>query len=261
MRCRSKWSAYILGFGMAGFFDGILLHQVLQWHHLLYNVRTGGLADLRGQVLADGAFHVLMYLVVMVGLWFAVTGREELAAPGASRRFLSAFLIGFGAWNFLDIVLFHWVVGIHRVRMEVDSPLFWDLLWLGVFGGLPLAFGVALQRDGGPRRGGIPAVVPLLLIASTMLAGAAAIRPLPRGQGTVAVVLRATADRGRLFAELAKTDSRLLWVDRSGAVWVLKQGGVGSLFGLYRQGALYVSGTASPGGCSSRFAVAQGQSR
>jgi hypothetical protein len=77
----------------------------------------------------------------------------------------------------------------------------------------------------------------------------------------VAVVLGANADRGRLFAELAKTDSRLLWVDRSGAVWVLKQGRVGSLFGLYRRGALYVSGTVSPAGCSSRFAVSRGQNR
>ena len=24
----------VLGFSLGGFFDGILLHQVLQWHHL-----------------------------------------------------------------------------------------------------------------------------------------------------------------------------------------------------------------------------------
>jgi hypothetical protein len=28
------WSALALGFSIGGFFDGILLHQVLQWHHL-----------------------------------------------------------------------------------------------------------------------------------------------------------------------------------------------------------------------------------
>lgn len=27
--------AFLLGVGLGGFVDGILLHQVLQWHHLL----------------------------------------------------------------------------------------------------------------------------------------------------------------------------------------------------------------------------------
>lgn len=30
-----RWAGYMLGFGLGGFFDGILLHQLLQWHHLL----------------------------------------------------------------------------------------------------------------------------------------------------------------------------------------------------------------------------------
>src|SRR5687768_8252330 len=29
-----RWGA-VLGFALGGFFDGILLHQILQWHHLL----------------------------------------------------------------------------------------------------------------------------------------------------------------------------------------------------------------------------------
>jgi uncharacterized membrane protein len=28
----------MLGFAFGGFFDGILLHQVLQWHHLLSGI-------------------------------------------------------------------------------------------------------------------------------------------------------------------------------------------------------------------------------
>ncbi len=33
-RRRLAWAGTILGFSLGGFFDGILLHQVLQWHHL-----------------------------------------------------------------------------------------------------------------------------------------------------------------------------------------------------------------------------------
>jgi uncharacterized membrane protein len=35
----------LLGLGLGGFFDGIVLHQLLQWHHMLsswYPVDTGG---------------------------------------------------------------------------------------------------------------------------------------------------------------------------------------------------------------------------
>ena len=44
--------AATLGFALGGFFDGILLHQILQWHHLLSLVP--GVTELRMQVLWDG---------------------------------------------------------------------------------------------------------------------------------------------------------------------------------------------------------------
>ena len=59
----------IIGVGLSGFFDGILLHQVLQWHHLLSLVPGEPFRDIGTQILADGLFHVLMYLVTAVGLW------------------------------------------------------------------------------------------------------------------------------------------------------------------------------------------------
>lgn len=34
------WAGGCIGFSLGGFFDGILLHQVLQWHHLLSRVRS-----------------------------------------------------------------------------------------------------------------------------------------------------------------------------------------------------------------------------
>jgi uncharacterized membrane protein len=55
-----RWAGFLLGFSLAGFFDGILLHQVLQWHHLLSDVQLAALRDIRAQLLADGLFHVLI---------------------------------------------------------------------------------------------------------------------------------------------------------------------------------------------------------
>ena len=51
---RSAWMRWsgLLGFALGGFFDGILLHQILQWHHLLSLVP--GMVDLRVQICGTG---------------------------------------------------------------------------------------------------------------------------------------------------------------------------------------------------------------
>ncbi|HSK98229.1 MAG TPA: DUF2243 domain-containing protein, partial [Euzebyales bacterium] len=70
--------ALVTGIGLGGFFDGIVLHQVLQWHHMLSNTEAdrfgiavydeGTVAGLRVNVLWDGLFHVTTYILVLVGL-------------------------------------------------------------------------------------------------------------------------------------------------------------------------------------------------
>ena len=35
---RARIGGVVLGFGMGGFLDGILLHQILQWHNMLSTV-------------------------------------------------------------------------------------------------------------------------------------------------------------------------------------------------------------------------------
>src|SRR5690606_3371962 len=82
---RYDWAGYTLGFAMGGFFDGILLHQILQWHHLLSAIETGAFGDLRAQVVADGAFHALMYVVAIAGLVLLYRARAELGPSKANR--------------------------------------------------------------------------------------------------------------------------------------------------------------------------------
>jgi uncharacterized membrane protein len=86
----------LLGIGFGGFFDGILLHQVLQWHHLLTG--TGDhpdttVAGLEDNTLADGLFHVLTLVAALAGLFLAfgavllavgvaLARRGEASVPG-----------------------------------------------------------------------------------------------------------------------------------------------------------------------------------
>jgi uncharacterized membrane protein len=61
---------------LGGFFDGILLHQILQWHHLLSLVP--GADSISVQVLWDGYFHAIMYVIAVVGLSNLWRSREKL---------------------------------------------------------------------------------------------------------------------------------------------------------------------------------------
>ena len=82
-------TGFLLGFGLGGFFDGILLHQVLQWHHLLSGVDCAAVQDVQVQILADGLFHVLMYILAGAGLWLLWRSRGSFVLPGADRRLLA----------------------------------------------------------------------------------------------------------------------------------------------------------------------------
>jgi uncharacterized membrane protein len=58
------------GLGLGGFFDGIVLHQVLQWHHMLstwYPVNT--IQNLELNTRWDGIFHSSTYIFVLLGLF------------------------------------------------------------------------------------------------------------------------------------------------------------------------------------------------
>lgn len=141
-----KRYALLLGIALGGFFDGVLLHQILQWHHLLSLV--SGLDNLHAQVLWDGYFHVLMYLLAVIGLWGL--WREHARGAGIMGwPLLGALIAGFGLWHIFDSLLSHWLLGIHRIRIDSEVPLLWDLLWFFVFGLLPLGIGWAVGRSGG----------------------------------------------------------------------------------------------------------------
>lgn len=138
----------MLGFALGGFFDGIVLHQILQWHHLMSLVP--GFSDLRTLVLWDGLFHVVTYALAALALWGMWRTRGAADMVGA-RTVTGAWLLGFATWQAVDAVVFHWLLRIHRIRVDTDAPLLWDLGWLAVFGLIPGLLGWMLLRSAGGR--------------------------------------------------------------------------------------------------------------
>ncbi|MDB5474025.1 MAG: Conserved rane protein of unknown function [Devosia sp.] len=247
-----KWAGHALGFSLGGFFDGILLHQVLQWHHLLSGLEQAR-QDIRVLILADGLFHLLMYIVAVVGLWLLWRTRREFPAAEADRLLWGNVLIGFGAWHVLDAILSHWILGIHRIRMDVDNPLFWDVLWLAVFGILPIILAWVVARSS-TRRPPRLLSSPLALALGVGIAAALAALPAP-GDNAVVVLFRPGTTPAQAMAALQRLDGALLWTDPSGQVWAIDLPSGADPIELYRHGAMLVSNSIVPAGCLEWFSI------
>jgi uncharacterized membrane protein len=144
-----KWPGILLGVGLGGFVDGILLHQVLQWHHMLTAegcCPATTVAGLEANTLADGFFHVATWFAVviattaMVKLW----QRGRLAPPW--RRHVGLALAGWGLFNLVEGLIDHEILGLHHVRDDLGGPVSWDLGFLAL-GLMLLVGGLALARD------------------------------------------------------------------------------------------------------------------
>jgi uncharacterized membrane protein len=243
---RLNWSGYLLGFGLGGFFDGILLHQILQWHHLLSLVE--GVGDVRRQVFFDGLFHALMYVIAAIGLGFLWGSRRELALKGAGRHLFGNVLIGFGVWHIADSVLSHWVLGIHRIKLDSPNPLMWDLIWFAAFALTPLVIGLLLRRrgagNGAMPMGGKSAALGIALAA---FVGGAWAAQSPADARTAMVVFRPGVSDGQAFNAIQKAGGNLLWQSRG--VWAVSWEHQARSAPLYRNGALLVSSSFLGAGC------------
>lgn len=251
-----QWAGYLLGFALGGFFDGILLHQILQWHHLLSAVEQAPFGDIRIQVMADGLFHAAMYLIAAIGLWSLFRSRYVFSERSADRLLAANLLIGFGLWHMVDGVLSHWLIGIHRIRMDVPNPWFWDILWFVVFGVLFAAAGMLLRRSAAPPSYGNSApsgkrsTTALLLAASVGAAAVVSALPPAGADPTATVVLRPGASPAQLLAGLQRLDARIVWNSAKGDVWVFALGSDVDRLKFYQHGAMFVSGAALPAGCT-----------
>jgi uncharacterized membrane protein len=241
-------SGVVLGVALSGFFDGILLHQILQWHHLLSLAPGPAYRDPRMQIAADGVFHALMYGLAVLGIVMLWSGRDRRRANDLA--LWRSVALGFGGWNILDAVLFHWILQWHHIRLDTATPIAWDVMWLVVFGALPTAAALIARgrghtgpRRGGTRRGGTRAFLVLLVCAAGIWAMAA-----PKGDGTVVLFRRMTGVE--MMQAIASADARLVSTDTTGQLFVveLPAGSLG--WRLYRHGALFVS-SAAPTGCAS----------
>lgn len=150
-----KLPGIILGVGLGGFVDGILLHQLLQWHHMLTSAATarihvGSYPDdtvhgLKINTVWDGLFHTFTWLAVLAGLALLYTRlTHSRGRVWTSRALWGWVLVGWGLFNLVEGIIDHQILGIHHVRSGEHQTL-WDLGFL-LLGLVLVVGGWLLQR-------------------------------------------------------------------------------------------------------------------
>jgi len=136
----------LFGLGFSGFFDGVVLHQILQWHHML---TSAGYADttvagLKLNTLADGLFHAVAYAFTFSGLVVLWRALERGNLAWSSKTFGGALLMGAGIFDVVEGIIDHQILGIHHVKSG-PNEFAWDMGFLALGAGLAIAGWLLLQ--------------------------------------------------------------------------------------------------------------------
>lgn len=147
VEARKLAGGLLVGMGVGALVDGFVLHQLLRWHHLISSKTPDTtVAGLERNTLADGIFHTVALVVLLLGLMLLIRH------PVEPRPLLGLALAGWGVFNIADQLVFHLALGAHHIREDVTNyELYdWAFFALGVL--LALA-GSRLARSSIATRG------------------------------------------------------------------------------------------------------------
>jgi uncharacterized membrane protein len=140
----------LIGMGFAGFFDSIVLHQILQWHHMLTSVRPiTNIGNLEVNTLWDGFFNAVVYAMTLAGVGFLWRAGQQGNVPGSEKSFGGSLLLGLGGFNLIEGLIDHHLLGIHHVKSG-PNQLAWDLGFLLTGASLAVVGWIVLQSGQRP---------------------------------------------------------------------------------------------------------------
>ncbi len=117
-------NALILGLGFMGAIDGILFHQLLKWHHVIdhHNHRI--------ELFLDGVFNLFVTLLLVFACFkiFKDASNDRLSFNW--RIFVGSMTMGAGAFNLLEGLIDHQLLGLHHVKPASPNWLLYDIGYL-----------------------------------------------------------------------------------------------------------------------------------
>ena len=124
-------AATILGIGIGGFIDGIVFHQILQWHEMLSNkIPPVNLVNKSVNMFWDGIFHAFSLLVTLIGInkLFQLFSRTDVIINRSI--FTGSLLLGWGLFNIVEGLIDHHLLKLHNVREITDDVALWNFGFL-----------------------------------------------------------------------------------------------------------------------------------
>ena len=135
-----------MGAGLGGFADGILLHQIAQWHNMgSAMVPPVTMEGMSLNMRWDGLFHAAVWFITVIGLFAFRSEAVRGGAPASVAALTGQLVLGWGLFNLLEGIVDHHLLGIHHVRdLPAHVPIY-DWVFLGVAGLGFIALGALLQ--------------------------------------------------------------------------------------------------------------------
>ncbi|WP_138417091.1 DUF2243 domain-containing protein [Aquibacillus sediminis] len=119
-------SGLILGLGLLGAIDGIVFHQLLQWHHMVLS------PNIQLEIFTDGLFTALFSaLLIWGGVKIFQDAREDKLGT-SWKIFLGGIFVGGGLFNLVEGIVDHHLLQVHRVKPLAENPLLYDLGFLAI---------------------------------------------------------------------------------------------------------------------------------
>lgn len=91
-------SGFLFDLGCVAFFDEVVFHQILSWHHF-YDKSTSDIG-----LLSDGLFHAFSWFATIASLFWLADLRRKIKFW--LKRWISGVLLGIGFSNYM-MVLFN----------------------------------------------------------------------------------------------------------------------------------------------------------
>jgi uncharacterized membrane protein len=132
-------SGVILGLGLLGAIDGIVFHQLLQWHHMILSPNN------ELEIFTDGLFAALFSALLVWGGVKIFQDARKNEIGNSWKVFVGGIFVGGGAFNLVEGIVDHHILQVHRVKPLADNPLAYDLGFLAI-GLLLVIIGFLIKR-------------------------------------------------------------------------------------------------------------------
>ena len=119
------WIGVLLGMGVAGTLDAVILHEFLQWHNFYVHTTRFW------RIFIDGIFHFVTAGFIFLGALRLWARRDLISAHGRGRALAAGICLGAGGFNLYDGTIQHKLLRLHPVREGVQNILPYDLLFNG----------------------------------------------------------------------------------------------------------------------------------